>query len=69
MNNMGKVCEKIGQGLPVEAGAFYTVTVIFEWEVHQKLAGVYMGIGSRGLFRLKRPDQAKLQRTELRGYR
>ena len=28
MNNMGKVCEKIRQGLPVEAGALYTGTVI-----------------------------------------
>jgi hypothetical protein len=25
MNNMGKVCEKIRQGLPVEAGALYAV--------------------------------------------
>ena len=29
MNNMGKVCEKTRQGLPVEAGALYIVTVIF----------------------------------------
>ena len=29
MNNMGKVCEKTRQGLPVEAGALYTVTAIF----------------------------------------
>jgi hypothetical protein len=26
MNNMGKVCEKIRQGLPVEVGALYAVT-------------------------------------------
>jgi hypothetical protein len=25
---MGKVCEKIRQGLPVEAGALYAVTVM-----------------------------------------
>jgi hypothetical protein len=30
MNNMGKACEKIRQGLPVEVGALYAVTVIFE---------------------------------------
>jgi hypothetical protein len=28
MKKMGKVCEKIRQGLPVEAGTLYAVTVI-----------------------------------------
>jgi hypothetical protein len=28
MNKMGKVYEKIRQGLPVEGGALYTVTVM-----------------------------------------
>jgi hypothetical protein len=45
MNNMGKVCEKIRQGLLVEVGALYAVTF------YLKVAGLVMVVYPDGVYR------------------